>query len=255
MPRDFTLDKYKTALKELGNKKARAGWEYLVARGVAESEIIDAIRIAVSLGSETWRKAWQKSRVTPAKVRAMAKQLEKQTCLLEKVLVQYPEIFPTHAEGLFRLSCKLTQSTREENFERTKRIRLEMRDIPAILHALAERLAKCRGKRSDTGKATVRRGRLAQGPEIDAVMTLLNLFWKAEAGLCEPGFSLPLRTRGGATAPPPKFKNPPAKAPFVWTAELLNLACRLAKRPDMYSPDGLRKMQEERSFQKFLLHT
>ena len=255
MPRDFSLDEYKAALKELGNKRAMPGWDYLVARGVAESEIIGAIRIAESPGSETWRKAWQKSRVTPAKVRAMAKQLEKQTCLLEKVLVQYPELLPSNAEGLFRLSCKLAQSTREGNFERTKRIRLEMRDIPAILQAVAKRLAKCRGKRSTAGKATVRRGRLAQGPKIYAGMTLLNLFWKAEAGLGGPGFSLPSRTRGGAVAPPPNFGNPPAKAPFVRAAELLNLACRLAKRPEMFFPDGLRKMEEERSFPNYLSHT
>lgn len=255
MPRDFILDDYKAALKGPGNAKAKAGWEYLVARGVAESEIIDALRIAVSLGSETWRRAWQKSRVTPAKVRAMAKQLEKQSRLLEKVLVHYPELLPLRAEGLFRMSRKLTKSTREENFERIKRIRLEMRDIPAILQAVAKRLAKCRGKRSEAGKATVRRGRLAQGPEIDAGMTLLNLFSKAEAGHWEPGFSLPSETRGGATAPPPNFNNSLARAPFVWAAELLNLACRLAKRPDTFSSDSLRKMQEERSFQKFVLHS
>lgn len=157
MPRDFTLCSYKAALKELGNKKAKAGWEYLVARGVAESEIFYAARGVVFPDSEVnkYQKAFQQIQVKPAQVRALGKQLRKHSQLLGKVLSQYPGLLPPRVERLL-LNRKLAKENQIQNSELFKRIRLAEQDIPVLLEAVGKRLSECRGKNSQGGNATVR---------------------------------------------------------------------------------------------------
>jgi hypothetical protein len=228
MPRDFTLDDYKAALKGPGNKRGKAGWKYLVARGVAESDIFYAARGIVFPDSEVskYQKALQKIQVKPAQVRALGKQLRKHSQLLRKVLNQYPELVPARAENLL-LNRGPTEENQTRRFELSKRIRLAEQDIPVLLEAVGTRLTECRGKKPQGGNATVRRRRPGQGPDIHARI-LLHLFWDAGARLCDTD-----------------------SAPFEWAAELLNLACRLAGCLETFSADGLRKM--EKSLQNYLL--
>lgn len=227
MPRDFTLRSYKVALKELGNKKARAGWEYLVARGVAESDIFYSARGVVFPDSEVnkYQEAFQKIQVKPAQVRALGKQLRKHSQLLGKVLSQYPGLFPPRAEHLL-LNRKPAEGNQIQNSELFKRIRLAEHDIPVLLEAVGTRLSECRGKNSQGGNATVRKMRPGQGLDIPARI-FLSLFWTAGARLFEED-----------------------SAPFEWAAELLNLACRLAGFRETFSADGLRKM--DKSLQNYL---
>lgn len=237
MPRDFTPEAYKAALDGPGNRTAKGGWKYHLARVVSESEIFEAAKIAVSRELENWRRAWQRTRIRPAQVRALGRQLQKHPGSLERVIVQYTDLLPFWADGLF-----------PQDLELVRRIRLETRHIPSVLKAVAARLVDCRGKASDAGEATVRRGRVAQGPSIPAGMNLLNLFWKAKSGFFQPGFNLSAsRRRAMAAALPAALMEPPADAPYAWAAELLNLACRLTKCREVFSADNLRKMQEERS--------
>ena len=227
MPKEFTLQDYKQELTSTINRTAKEGWEYLVRHGVSESEVCEAAQLAVSNDMELLREAWLRTRVAPRQVRALGGQLRKQAEALEKVIVQFPDLLPPFLASHLRT--------------------IETRDIPAFLKTIADKLTTCRPKASAVGDATVRKGRIASTPNVAAGLFMLHLFSRAAADFYAQETCV--RFNSPTVELPP---SPVAKNRYAQSAALLNLACRLAHCPEIFSSDYLQKMEEVRSIETSL---
>jgi len=228
VPHDFTLEAYKGELGESRNRTAKEGWEYLIKYGISEPEIFEAVKLVASNELDSVRDAYLRTRIKPRQVRDLGKQLRKRAELLERVNAQYPDLLPAFV-GV------------PQTLNRLQEFQLETRLIPDILKAVSTLLSKCRGRASDFGEATVRKGRVAAGSDIAPGLNLLHLFDRAAADFYSLETGVRLNPLSTELPPAPK-----AEKVYAWAAELLNLACRLAGHREVFFADNLRKMQEER---------